>query len=138
MGVQRVVIACDTDSSLSAAEGRAICAQLVKKAKVVTSLPVAAATAANLDPTNLVAQGDQLVLHVALSASKPKSDRGTLAMTVTPSRNHLKLNEGKPIKSEAQLARIQDKLVVQGPVDAFTKILGAVPAKLKRPIRSEI
>ena len=77
------------------------------------------------------------MLHVALTADQPKSDRGTLAMTITPSRNYLNFNRGASIHSEAQLARIQDELVVQGPVKAFAKILGAAPPKLQRPVKSD-
>lgn len=136
MGVERVVIACDADSSLTAADARAICAQLVKKAQSATRLPVIAASAAAIP--QLPGQSEQLVLHVALSADGAQSDRGTLAMTVTPSRNYLKLNQGAPIKSEAQLARLANELVVQGPVPAFAKILGAAPPKLHRPIKEDI
>jgi hypothetical protein len=135
-GVERVVIACDADSSLTDFETREICAQLVKKAQAATSLPVIRATAADLHPSD-VKQGEQLVLHLALSADKLKDDRGTLRVTVTPSRNYLKFNEGAPMRSEAQLARLQNKWVVQGPVDAFGKILGSAPPKLRRPIKSD-
>jgi hypothetical protein len=135
-GVERVVIACDADSSLTAAEAQTICTQLVKKAQTVTRLPVIAASPAAIP--QLPGQSEQLVLHVALSADGAKSDRGTLAMTVTPSRNYLRLNQGAPVKSEAQLARLADKLVVQGPVAAFAQILGAAPSQLHRPIKDNI
>lgn len=134
-GVQRVLITCKADSSLAMGDARAICAQLVKKAQVVTSLPVAVASAKDL--SNVAAgQGDRLLLQVALSATSD-GDRGALAITVTPSRNHLRFKEGPPVKSEAQLARFDNKWVVQGPVDAFAKILGSVPPKLHRPIKSD-
>ena len=135
-GVTRVVITCDADSSLTGAEAAAVCAQLVKKAQGVTSLPVVALARADVAPSD-PQQGEQLVLHVALSTDLAKSDRGTLSMTVTPSRNELGFNKGTPIKSEAQLARIQNGLVVQGPVQAFAEILRSAPAKLRRPIRLE-
>jgi hypothetical protein len=135
-GAQRVVVACDADSTLTPSEARAICAQLVKKAQTVTRLPVISASAAAIP--QLPGQDDQLVLHVALSANKLQSDRGTLAMTITPSRNYLNFNRGASIHSEAQLARIQDELVVQGPVKAFAKILGAAPPKLQRPVKSDL
>ena len=134
-GVERVVIACDADSTLTASETRTICAQLVKKAQTVTKLPVISVAAATIP--QLPGQSEQLVLHVALSADKLQAGRGTLAMTVTPSRNYLNFNRGAPIQSEAQLARIQNKLVVQGPVKAFAEILGAAPPKLQRPIKSD-
>jgi len=136
-GVQRVVIACEADSSLTSADANAICAQLVKKAQTVTTLPVREASDADLHPSH-PQQEEQLVLHVRLSAEKAKSGRGTLSVTVTPSRNYLKLNQGKPIKSQAQLARLGGGLVVQGPIDAFARILGSAPAKLHRPIKSEL
>jgi len=136
-GVQRVVVACDADSTLTVSEARAICAQLVKKAQTVTSLPVALASAADLHPSE-PRPDDQLVLHVALSADRAKSDRGTLSVIVTPSRNYLKFDQGKPVKSQVQLARLDDSLVVQGPVDAFAKILGSAPPKLRRPIKSNL
>ena len=135
-GVERVVVACDTDSSLSSAEARAICSQLVKKAQTVTSLPVIAASSAAIP--QLPGQSDQLVLHVELSADGATTDRRTLAITVTPSRNYLRFNQGAPLKSEAQLARLANELVVQGPVPAFAKILGAAPPKLHRPIKDNI
>ena len=136
-GVQRVVISCDADSSLTRADANAICAQLVKKAQTVTTLPVQKASDADLHPSDR-RQADQLVLHVLLSADKPKSDRSTLSVTVTPSRDYLKLNEGKPVKSQAQLARLDGGLIVQGPIDAFARILGSVPPKLHRPIKSDL
>jgi hypothetical protein len=136
-GVKRVVVTCDADSSLTKSEARAICAQLVKKAQTATRLPVAAASAADLRPSK-VSSDDQLVLHVQLSTDKPKSDRSTLSVTVTSSRNYLKFDEGKPIRSQAQLARLQDRLVVQGPIDAFGKILGSAPPELRRPIKSDL
>lgn len=132
-GVERVVIACDANSTLTASDSHAICAQLVKKAQAVTRLPVIAASTAAIP--QLPGQGDQLVLHVTLSADFATSDRGTLAITVTPSRNYLKLEQGTPMKSEAQLARLANELVVQGPVSAFAKILGAAPPALHRPIK---
>lgn len=133
-GVERVVITCQPDSTLTGAEAQAICAQLVKKAQNSTRLPVSAAKAADLHE---VPSGEQIVLHVALSTGGLQADRGTLAMTITPSRNLLNFDKGAPIKSEAQLARIQGQLVVQGPVTAFDKILGAMPPKLSRPERSD-
>jgi hypothetical protein len=136
LGVQRVVISCDADPTLNAADTRAICEQLVKKAQSVTRLPVFAATDKKLQPLGR-GDGDQLVLQIALSATGMKSDRGSLSLTVTPSRGQAGLDKGAPLASQAQLARIEDKLVVQGPVDAFTKILGGAPAELKRPIKSD-
>ena len=137
VGVQRVVIACEADSSLTSTDANTICAQLVNKAQSVTSLPVRAAVGADLHPSG-APQDEQLVLHVLLSTDKAKSDRGTLSVTVTPSRNYLKFNEGKPIKSQAQLARLEGVPVVQGPVDAFAKILGSASPKLHRPIKSDV
>lgn len=134
-GVERVVIACDSDSSLDGAETATICAQLVKKAQAVTRLPVISIAPAKV-ASSVSRHHDQLVLHVALSA-KLHRDRGTLALTVTMSRNYLNLDAGPPIKSEAQLATIAGKLVVQGPVRAFAQILAAAPPELHRPERSD-
>lgn len=136
IGVQRVVIACDADSTLTSAETRDICAQLVKKAQTVTRLPVVAATSADLHPSG--STPGQLVLQIALSTDKPKADRGTLVMTITPSRDYPNFNKRKPITAKAQLARLQNKLIVQGPVDAFGTILGSAPPKLHRPIVSDL
>ena len=136
LGVERVVVVCDADSSLTSAEARAICDQLVQRAQKATELPVIGAAQSDLESSN-VRQGDQLVLHVALSAKALADGRGTLAMTVTPSRNELKLNQGAPVHSEAQLARIQGRPVVQGPIDAFNKLLGSGPRDLRKPIRSD-
>jgi hypothetical protein len=136
MGVSQAVITCEADSTLTAEEAQAICKQLVAKAQSVTRLPVKAMSASQLADGSAPG-GERLVLHVKMSAGSLQSDRGTLALLVTPSRDYLHFNQGTPVKSEAQLARLDGKLVVQGPVPAFSQILGAAPATLHKPIRSD-
>ncbi|HEY8592593.1 MAG TPA: hypothetical protein VIL42_06980 [Sphingomicrobium sp.] len=138
MGVERVVIACTPDGSLSASEAQAICGQLVKKAQAVTSLPVGPASAADLEPAAMALPNETLLLRVALSASPRGDGYRKLSLAVTPARSIKDMKASAPIKSEAQITRVQDKLVVQGPVNAFSRILGAVPAKLHKPIRSDL
>lgn len=137
IGVQRVVIACNADSTLSEAERRALCEQLVKKAGTVTDLPVRLASAADLDPTNLVGQAEQLLLRVTATGVRVVPGRKTVALTVAPVRAAVNMAPLAPIKSSVSLLKVQDDWVVQGPVDAFTKLLGSGPRKLRKPVVSD-
>lgn len=137
LGVERVTIACTADSSLTAAEVQAVCAQLVKKAQSTTALPVAVATAADLEPANFTLPSERLLLSVALSARDVGDQRRALSINVTSGRRAGDIRRNQPVKSEAQLNRIGGQLVIQGPVDAFAKLLGSKPLKLHRPIRSD-
>jgi hypothetical protein len=134
--VQRVVIACDTATGLSQAEREALCKQLVKKADVLTDLPVSLASAADLDPTNLSHQADQLLLRVAASASPVAAGRKTVTLTVTPVRAAVAVAPMPGLTSS--LLKVQGDWVLQGPIDAFTKLLGSGPQRLHRPVRSDM
>jgi hypothetical protein len=136
IGVQRVVIACDTATGLSQAEREALCKQLVKKADVLTDLPVSLASAADLDPTNLSHQADQLLLRVAASASPVAAGRKTVTLTVTPVRAAVAVAPMPGLTSS--LLKVQGDWVLQGPIDAFTKLLGSGPQRLHRPVRSDM
>jgi hypothetical protein len=136
IGVQRVVIACDTATGLSQAEREALCKQLVKKADVLTDLPVSLASAADLDPTNLSHQADQLLLRVAASASAVAAGRKTVTLTVTPVRAAVAVAPMPGLTSS--LLKVQGDWVLQGPIDAFTKLLGSGPQRLHRPVRSDM
>ena len=138
IGVQRVVIACDAATGLSQAEREALCKQLVKKADVLTDLPVSLASAADLDPTNLSHQADQLLLRVAASASPVTGARKTVTLTVTPVRAAVAVAPMPALTSSVSLVKVQDDWVLQGPVDALNKLLGSGPHRLHRPVRSDM
>ena len=42
-----------------------------------------------------------------------------------------------PLRSEATLVKVQQDWIVQGPIDAFAKLLGSAPPVLHRPIQSD-
>jgi hypothetical protein len=136
IGVQRVVIACDAEG-LSESQRTNLCDQLVKKASVVTDLPVAIASAADLDPTELARQSQQLLLRVSASATPVDDTRKTVLLTVTPVRRAVHVAELGPMNSSVGFVKVRDAWMIQGPVDAFTRLLGGVPRKLQRPIRSD-
>src|SRR5690348_5966751 len=137
IGVQRVVVDCAADSTLSNAERRAVCAQLVKKAARVTSLPVSVAAAADLDATNLARQSEQLLVRVAVSAKPAAQGRKLLTIAVTPVRPGRNVGKLGPLRSEGTLVNVQQDWIVQGPIDAFAKLLDSAPPVLHRPIQSD-
>jgi hypothetical protein len=135
IGVQRVVIACDPTHGLSQAEHNALCEQLVEKAAALTELPVSRASAADLDPSNLSHQVEQLMLRVAASATAVDARRKTVALIVTPVR--ATVSGQRALTSSVSLLKVQDDWVLQGPVQAFTKLLGSGPHRLHKPVRSD-
>lgn len=138
VGVQRVVVDCQFDSSLSAAQRRTLCDQLIRKARTVTSLPVAAASRDDLISPDLARLSEQLLLRVKVSGTPVDSGRKTLAITVTPVRMALPQGEMAAQTSSASLVRVQDDWVVQGPIDSFEKLLGPAGApRLRTPIRAD-
>lgn len=138
LGVRRVVIACDPSANFSAAESAAICAQLVRKASPLTALPVTAATAADLDPMASRQSRDLLVLRVAVSARAIDSGRKALTLTVTPQRPSRAIAPMAAITSSASLVKVQHDWMVQGPIDAFARLLGnSGPRKLRAPVTSD-
>ncbi len=137
IGVQRVVVACEFDSSLSEVERRTLCRQLVKKAQTVTRLPVAAATAADSNPLNLAQLSKQLMLRVKVSGTPVGQRRKALKLTVTPVRLARPQGQMGSLTSTASLVKVADDWLVQGPVDAFATLLRGAPRGLSRPVRSD-
>lgn len=137
IGVERVVIACEPDASISHDERRTLCEQLVRKAQTVTSLPVTVATARDLVSDDLARQSKQLVLRVRISGVPVEQGRKALSLTVIPVRMARPQGELGPLESSTSLVKVQDRWVVQGPVDAFNKVLGGFPPPLRRPVRSD-
>jgi hypothetical protein len=137
IGVQRVVVDCDVDSTLSETERRTICEQLVKKAQRVTSLPVSVAAPNDVVSGDLERLSEQLLLRVKVSAASVDQARKNLTMTVTPVRLAMPQGEMAGTTSSASLVKVQDDWVVQGNVDAFAKLLGGGPPKLHTPIVAE-
>ena len=136
IGVQRVVIACDAATGLSQSEHAALCEQLVKKAEILTELPVSRAAAADLHRTDLTHQAEQLVLRVTASAKAMDARRKSVNLTVTPDRPAVS-GPRAALTSSVLLVKVQDDWVLQGPVDAFTELLGSGPHRLHRPVRSD-
>jgi hypothetical protein len=97
---------------------------------------VSLASAADLDPTNLSRQADQLLLRVAASASPVAAGRKTVTLTVTPVRAAVAVAPMPGLTSS--LLKVQGDWVLQGPIDAFTKLLGSGPQRLHRPVRSDM
>ena len=137
IGVERVVIACEPDSSISGDERRTLCEQLIRKARTVTRLPVAAATSRDLLPDDLARQSRQLLLRVKISGSEVERGRKALSLTVTPVRVARPQGELGALKSSASLVKVKDRWIVQGPIDAFNKVLGGAPPPLRKPVRSD-
>jgi len=137
IGVERVVIACEPDSSISLNEQRTLCEQLVRKAQTVTSLPVAAATPRDLVSEDLARQSKQLLLRVRISGRAVERGRKALSLTVTPVRLARPQGELGQLQSSASLVKVQDRWIVQGPIDAFNKVLGGYPPPLRKPERSD-
>jgi hypothetical protein len=136
-GVQRVVIACDFDSTLSEVERGFVCQQLVKKAQSLTSLPVAAATPSDSVSGDLDRLAQQLLLRVRISAIDAGASRKQLNLAVTPVRTAMPQGEMPTLPSTASLVKVQNDWIVQGPVEAFVRLLAEAPRGLHTPIVSE-
>jgi hypothetical protein len=138
IGVQRVVVECQFDSSLSADERSTLCEQLVRKAQRLTSLPVMVASKNDVISPDLARLSEQLLLQVRVSAARVDQGRKTLSMTVTPVRLARPQGKMDALISSASLIKVQDDWVVQGPIDSFQKLLGSTgPRRLHKPIRSD-
>ena len=137
IGVERVVVSCEFDASISQDERRTLCDQLVKKAQAVTSLPVAVAKAEDLKSQNLARLARQLLLRVSVSATPGDQTRKNLSLTVAPVRMARPVGPFDELKNSASLVKVQDDWVVQGPIDAFKRLLAGAPPKLRKPIRSD-
>lgn len=138
IGAQQIVVACEFEGDVSPSEQRSLCEQLVKKAKRYTNLPVTLATAADLGPgVNLRQQSKQLLLRVKGRASVADNGRRSLALEVTPVRRARPVGQLTPLKSTASLVEVQGAWSIQGPIDAFEKLLGSEGRRLQRPITSD-
>ena len=138
IGVQQVVLVCELDSSFPEVERRQICEQLVRRAKQATNLPVTVAKTADVDPLGSRETKHHLILKVEARARAIDRGRQALTVEVTPMRPARPQGAGQPVTSSASLARVQGKWLVQGPIDAFHKILGSTRARsLRAPITSE-
>ena len=111
---------------------------MVKKAKRYTNLPVTLATAADIGPgVNLRQQSRQLLLRVKGRAGAADNGRRPLALEVTPVRLAQPVGKLTPVKSSASLVEVQGIWSIQGPIDAFEKLLGREGRGLHRPIMSD-
>ena len=137
IGVERVLIACEPDHSISRDERRTLCEQLVRKAQAVTRLPVALATNRDLVSDDLAQQAKQLLLRVKISSRLVEPGRKALSLTVVPVRMARPQGELGPLESSTSLIKVQGRWIVQGPVDAFNKVLGGFPPPLRNPVRSD-
>jgi hypothetical protein len=138
IGAQHIVVACEFEGDVSPSEQRSLCEQLVQKAKRYTNLPVTLATAADVGPgVNLRQQSKQLLLRVKGRASVAGNGRRSLALEVTPVRRARPVGKLTPLKSTASLVEVQGAWSIQGPIDAFEKLLGSEGRRLQRPITSD-
>ena len=138
LGVQRVVISCQFDSTLSADERRTVCKQLVRKAETLTNLPVAVASQDDLVSPDLARLSEQLLLRVKVSGAAVNSGRKALSITVIPVRLARPQGAMDALTSSALLVKVQDDWVVQGPIDSFQKILGSTGVRrLHKPIKAD-
>ena len=138
IGVQRVLVACDIDDSLSRDERSSLCEQLVRKAQAATRLPVSAATGAETKSRDLRRLAQQLLLRVEVAGSPINGTRKVLKLKIVPARMARPQGEMGPLDATASLVKVQDDWVVQGHIDAFDKLLGGAPRELQRPIRSDV
>lgn len=124
IGAERIVVSCEFDRGVSEAQRRGLCEQLAKKAKRYTSLPVQLATPADLRvSTNLRAQANQLLLRVTGTTRDAAHGRKILELEVAPVRVARPTGPLASFKSSVSLVEVQGRWVVQGPVDAFAKLL---------------
>ena len=138
IGVQRVVVVCDIDDSLSPDERSSLCAQLVRKAQAATRLPVSAATGAETKSRDLRRLAQQLLLRVEVAGSPINGTRKVLKLKIVPVRMARPQGTMGALEATASLVKVQDDWVVQGHIDAFDKLLGGAPRELQRPIRSDV
>lgn len=137
IGVQRVVIACESVSGLTASERAAFCGQLVKKAAALTALPVSLASAEDLNRADLARQSKQLLLRVDASAAAAAQGRKTVEVAVTPVRTAVRMAPRAPVKSNVSFVKVGPDWMIQGPIEGFIEQLGSGPRTLRRPIRAD-
>ena len=138
IGVQQVVLVCELDRTFPEAERQQICDQFVRRAKQATNLPVTVAKTADVDPLGSRETKNQLFLKVQARARAIDSGRQALTVEITPVRPARPQGSGPSVTSSASLARVQGKWLLQGPIDAFHKILGSTRGRgLRAPITSE-
>jgi hypothetical protein len=138
LGVERVVIACDFGSGFGTADQQKICAQIVRKAALVTDLPVRAATAGELARLSGAPAKQRLVLHVRATAEDIERGRKSLTVSVTPDRPMTGAGEIERLTSTASLVEVQGDWIVQGPIDAFNKLLGSTGGRrLRAPLTAD-
>jgi len=139
IGVTQVVLICELDRTFPEAERGQICDQLVRRAKLATNLPVTVANPdIDIDPMGSRETKNQLFLKVEAQARALDSGRKALTVEVTPIRPARPQGAGASVTSSASLARVQGKWILQGPIDAFHKILGSTRGRgLKAPITSD-
>ena len=138
IGVQRVLVACDIDDSLSRDERSSLCEQLVRKAQAATRLPVSAATGPETKSRDLRRLAQQLLLRVEVAGSPINGTRKVLKLKIVPVRMARPQGTMGALDATASLVKVQDDWVVQGHIDAFDKLLGGAPRELQRPIRSDV
>ena len=137
IGAQRIVVDCEFTGNIPESQRRSLCEQLVKKAKRYTNLPVTLATRDDLSAgPNLRQQADQLLLRVKGDARDSGKGRRSLALEVTPVRLARPMGKMTPLHSSASLVEVDGAWLLQGPVDAFEKLLGG-SKKLHQPIKSD-
>ena len=138
IGVQRVIMLCDFGPGFTDAEERNLCTQLVSKAKQATQLPVTLGTAADRDPLASRDSKYNLILEVRADAKAVDEERRDVTVQVTPVRPGRPMGSMTPVTSSASLMRVQGRWALQGPIDAFHKILGSTRgAGLRAPVTSD-
>jgi hypothetical protein len=138
IGVQEVVLVCELVPSFPEPERQQICDQFVRRAKQATNLPVRIAKTADVDPLGSRETKNHLFLKVQARARAIDPGRQALTIQVTPVRPARPQGLGQSVSSSASLARVQGKWLLQGPIDAFHKILGSTSGRgLRAPITSE-
>jgi hypothetical protein len=78
-----------------------------------------------------------LLLRVKGRASVADNGRRSLALEVTPVRRARPVGKLTPLKATASLVEVQGTWSIQGPIDAFEKLLGSEGRRLQRPITSD-
>jgi hypothetical protein len=137
-GVQRVVMLCDFGPGFTDAEQRNLCTQLVRKARQATQLPVSLGTAADRDPLATGGSKYNLLLQVHAEAKAVDEERRDVTVQVTPVRPGRLMGTMSAATSSASLMRVQGRWALQGPIDAFHKILGSTRGPgLRAPITSD-
>jgi len=93
----------------------------------VTDLPVSLAAPVDL-------HSGEFVLRVQAAATVVDHNRKTIELAITPTRAGART--GDALKSSVSFVKVRNDWIVQGPVDAFAKLL-AGPRKLRKPVRSD-